>query len=61
MRRSPDHDKTFEILLTVFDIEAKGEGKNKKSAEQNAAANAIAILKEKKRSIQMNIKQALIN
>lgn len=57
----PDHDKTFEILLTVFDIEAKGEGKNKKSAEQNAAANAIAILKEKKRSIQMNIKQALIN
>ncbi|MBF0210386.1 MAG: ribonuclease III [Desulfamplus sp.] len=40
----PDHDKIFEIILNVCGIEAKGEGKNKKSAEQNAAANAIAIL-----------------
>ncbi|MBF0411693.1 MAG: ribonuclease III [Desulfamplus sp.] len=44
----PDHNKTFEILLNVCDIEAKGEGKNKKSAEQNAAANAMAILKKQK-------------
>ncbi|MBF0229980.1 MAG: ribonuclease III [Desulfamplus sp.] len=40
----PDHDKMFEVVLNVCDIEATGEGKNKKSAEQNAAANAITIL-----------------
>ncbi len=44
----PDHDKTFEVVLNVCDIEAKGEGKNKKSAEQNAAANAISIFKKQK-------------
>ncbi|MBF0204305.1 MAG: ribonuclease III [Desulfamplus sp.] len=42
----PDHDKTFEIILNVCDIEAIGEGKSKKAAEQNAAANALTILKQ---------------
>ncbi|MBF0573693.1 MAG: ribonuclease III [Desulfamplus sp.] len=41
----PDHDKIFEVVLNVCGVEARGEGKNKKSAEQNAAANAIAMFK----------------
>ena len=43
----PDHDKTFWIALKVFDIEAQGSGKSKKTAEQDAARQAIEILKEK--------------
>ena len=41
----PDHDKTFEIILNVCDIKAKGVGKSKKSAEQNGAKHALEILK----------------
>jgi len=41
----PDHDKTFEIILHVCNIEAKGVGKSKKSAEQNGAKHALEILK----------------
>ncbi len=41
----PDHDKTFEIILHVCDIKAKGVGKSKKSAEQNGAKHALEILK----------------
>jgi ribonuclease III len=40
----PDHDKTFWIALNVFDIEAQGSGKSKKTAEQDAARQAIEIL-----------------
>jgi ribonuclease-3 len=40
----PDHDKTFWIALKVFDIEAQGSGKSKKTAEQDAARQAIEIL-----------------
>ena len=43
----PDHDKTFWIALNVFDIKAQGSGKSKKTAEQDAARQAIEILKEK--------------
>ena len=43
----PDHDKTFEVQLNIKDISTKGKGKNKKSAEQNAAGKAFAILKER--------------
>jgi ribonuclease III len=43
----PDHDKTFWIALNVFDIEVQGSGKSKKTAEQDAARQAIEILKEK--------------
>ena len=40
----PDHDKTFWIALNVFDIEAQGSGKSKKTAEQDAARKALEIL-----------------
>ncbi|MBN1662508.1 MAG: ribonuclease III [Deltaproteobacteria bacterium] len=41
----PDHDKTFEITLTVAGIiTARGMGKSKKEAEQQAAKQAIEEL-----------------
>ncbi len=40
----PDHDKTFKVLLTINDIETYGTGKSKKSAEQDAAGNALESL-----------------
>jgi ribonuclease III len=40
----PDHDKTFRVRVTVGDIEAEGEGKSKKTAEQDAAKNGIELL-----------------
>ena len=44
--KGPDHDKTFWVSVKVFGIEAQGNGKNKKAAEQDAARNALEILKE---------------
>ena len=43
----PDHDKTFWVELKALDIETQGTGKNKKTAEQDAARKALEILKEK--------------
>jgi len=43
----PDHDKTFQIALHVFDIETAGSGKSKKIAEQDAARKALELLKER--------------
>jgi ribonuclease III len=41
----PDHDKTFEVQLSLADrIQTTGTGKNKKEAEQRAAEQAIQIL-----------------
>ena len=40
----PDHDKTFWVSVKVFGIETEGTGKSKKTAEQDAAANALEIL-----------------
>jgi len=40
----PDHDKTFEVSVSLFDIEPRGCGKNKKAAEQDAAKKALEIL-----------------
>lgn len=40
----PDHDKTFEISVSLFNIESRGLGKNKKAAEQDSAKNALKIL-----------------
>ncbi|MBA4396380.1 MAG: ribonuclease III [Syntrophus sp. (in: bacteria)] len=41
----PDHDKTFEIRISIADrIQATGIGKNKKEAEQRAAEQAIRML-----------------
>ena len=41
----PDHDKTFMIQLIVGKIEAMGNGKSKKAAEQDAATKALEILR----------------
>jgi len=43
----PDHDKTFEILLELFDTRAIGLGKTKKAAEQDAARQALALFMKK--------------
>jgi ribonuclease III len=43
----PDHDKTFEVMLKIKDISATGKGKNKKSAEQDAAGKALTIINER--------------
>ncbi len=40
----PDHDKTFEVSLTLAHITAKGFGKTKKAAEQDAARQALHVL-----------------
>jgi ribonuclease III len=42
----PDHDKTFWVALNVLDIETRGSGKSKKTAEQDAARLALEILVE---------------
>ena len=42
----PDHDKFFWISVKVFDFESEGQGKSKKMAEQDAARQAIEILKK---------------
>jgi ribonuclease III len=39
----PDHDKTFIVRLTCGNIQAKGYGKSKKNAEQDAARKALDI------------------
>ncbi len=40
----PDHDKTFEICMTLDSVTATGTGKTKKAAEQDAARQALSIL-----------------
>lgn len=41
----PDHDKTFEVSVTVNNIEvATGKGKSKQEAEQNAAKKALELI-----------------
>lgn len=41
----PDHDKTFRVRMKVGNIQAEGEGKSKKAAEQDAAKNGLELLK----------------
>lgn len=41
----PDHDKTFCVRLKVLDLITEGRGKSKKQAEQDAARNALNILR----------------
>jgi ribonuclease-3 len=44
----PDHDKIFDIQLTIPDIiTERGTGRSKKEAEQNAAHNALETLEER--------------
>jgi ribonuclease-3 len=40
----PDHDKTFHVAVRVGEMEAQGQGKSKKTAEQDAARNALERL-----------------
>ncbi len=42
--KGPDHDKVFRVRVHVLGITAEGTGKSKKTAEQNAAQNALARL-----------------
>lgn len=43
----PAHDKSFTIRCTVEDMQTTGEGRNKKTAKQQAAHNMMKILHEK--------------
>ena len=40
----PDHDKTFTIEMKVGDLQTQGKGKNKKTAEQEAARKGLELL-----------------
>lgn len=40
----PDHDKTFKVKVSINDLSVFGDGKSKKSAEQNAAGKALSEL-----------------
>ncbi|WP_372682228.1 ribonuclease III [Desulfosarcina sp.] len=40
----PDHDKTFKVQMTVAGINAEGNGKSKKMAEQEAARAGLELL-----------------
>lgn len=42
----PDHDKTFEMRLSIFGQESRGFGKTKKAAEQDTARETLRALKE---------------
>ncbi len=42
----PDHDKTFYVRMRVGDLETEGTGKNKKTAEHDAARKALEMLGE---------------
>ena len=47
-QHGPDHDKYFEVTVHLNnEIIARGSGKNKKSAEQNAAQNALLVIERK--------------
>lgn len=42
----PDHDKTFAVQICINHMIAKGTGKSKKRAEQDAARNALKMMKK---------------
>ncbi len=42
----PDHDKTFTIQMSVGDLQTQGTGKNKKTAEQEAARKGLELLEQ---------------
>ncbi len=43
----PDHDKRFKVQLSINDLTVFGNGKSKKTAEQNAASKAFVELSSK--------------
>ncbi len=42
----PDHDKTFRVELKVLHLSTQGSGKSKKAAEQDAARQALDLIKQ---------------
>jgi ribonuclease III len=40
----PDHEKTFHVAMQFGDLQAQGQGKSKKAAEQEAARSALEML-----------------
>jgi len=40
----PDHDKTFKMRISIGELTVEGEGKSKKTAEQDAAQKALSLL-----------------
>lgn len=40
----PDHDKTFDVVVNVMGVTARGRGKTKKAAEQACAEQALALI-----------------
>ncbi len=43
--QGPDHEKTFEVVMTIGDrLRTSGTGKSKKEAEQAAAREALKTL-----------------
>ncbi len=40
----PDHEKIFEVEMTIADIRSKGKGRSKKAAEQEAAKQGLDII-----------------
>ena len=59
----PDHAKIFEVELKVCHIQTTGIGKSKKTAEQDAAENALKRLEKEKplKREKMKIQQGLEN
>ena len=46
LENGPDHDKTFTIQVDVLQLRTRGVGKSKKTAEQDAARKALALLQK---------------
>lgn len=46
----PDHEKTFEVMVTVGELKRYGKGRNKKEAEQTAAKFLLESLTAEKAS-----------
>jgi ribonuclease III len=42
----PDHDKTFRTRITIGSLQVEGEGKSKKTAEQETARKALDMLED---------------
>lgn len=40
----PDHEKTFHVVMQFGDLQAQGQGRSKKAAEQEAARSALELL-----------------
>lgn len=53
--RGPDHDKVFEVELTIRgQLQGLGTGKSKKEAEQAAARKVLGTFVERERTLQIN-------